>query len=203
MCETAAHVFLTCFTRVCEVLNCVTAVTTVEVISHQANLAVHPGIVEWLIIICWYLLSAKRDRVIWYRRKKSKAWACVRDESEWAVTSETLCEFLEAYSIHHIFHFATVCTAEPVYLAGKPDLLRYHTAWQAHNKSPPKVEHKSEEVFHQSGHERGGRSTERWCSRDDRGAIRLRFWHTKKHQVFVWVWFSSFSCPDLVWKSTI
>lgn len=146
MCEVAAHVFLTCFTRVCEVLNCVTAVATVEVISHQANLAVHPGIVEWLIIICWYLLSAKMDTVIWLWvfKKNKRVSACVRarDESEWAVTSETLREFLEAYSIHHIFHFATVCTAEPVYLAGKPDLLRYHTAWQAHNKSPPKVEHK-------------------------------------------------------------
>lgn len=62
--EAAAHVFLTCFTRVCEVLNCVTVVMTVEAISHQANLGVHPGMGEWLIIICRYLLWAKG--IGWY-----------------------------------------------------------------------------------------------------------------------------------------
>lgn len=84
------------------------------------------------------------DRVLSSTHEKDGV--CAHSETERACD---LGEYLEEYSIHHIFHFATDCSAEPIYLAGKPDLLYCHTSRQAHNKFP-KMEQgqKSETVFH-------------------------------------------------------
>lgn len=79
--EAAAHVFLTCFMRVCEVLNCVTVVMTVEVISYQAKLR--------LSRYCWVmdnnlliLIISKRDRVIWAWKKQKPERVCMMKANE-------------------------------------------------------------------------------------------------------------------------
>lgn len=155
-----------CSSLVCSAMCEVSAGT-----SSRASFGVHLVISYFWKIANNLIFSLSKEKNLGPVRSRRTNSASVHDETKWAVTSETLREILEERSIHHFFHFATVCTAQSVYLAGTRDSLHCHTSRQAHNKSSAKNGAGVRRSIPPSG------IIERWCSPDDRGAIFLRLWH--------------------------
>lgn len=110
--------------------------------SSRASLCAHLVISDFWKIANNLIFSFGKEKNLGPVRSRRTNSASVHDETKWAVTSETLHEILEERSIHHFFHFATVCTAQSVYLAGTRDSLHCHTSWQAHNKFSAKSQKK-------------------------------------------------------------